>query len=142
MSAITIKPTKRLTARYLELIQEFPLSPIQNKAQLEAATAIIDRLAPVADHMDHGERDYLYVLSDLVDAYERKHDPNHDSPASGIEVLSSLLQEHNMNQKTLASKLKVSDTAVSLILSGDRQITADHARSLGKIFSVDPGLFL
>jgi antitoxin component HigA of HigAB toxin-antitoxin module len=142
MSAITIKPTKRLTARYLELIQEFPLSPMQNKAQLKAATAIIDRLAPVADDVDHGETDYLYVLSDLVDAYEREHDPNHDSDASGIEVLRSLMQEHDMNQKTLAKKLKVSDTAVSLILCGERRITADHARSLGKIFSVDPGLFL
>jgi HTH-type transcriptional regulator/antitoxin HigA len=142
MSIIAVKTTRRLTARYLELIQEFPLCPIQNKAQLDIASAIIDRLAPVSDHPDSGELDYLYVLTDLVDAYEREHDLHYDPEVTVIEVLRTLMQEHDLNQRTLARKLGISDAAISLILSGERQITADHARSLGKIFSVDPGLFL
>jgi plasmid maintenance system antidote protein VapI len=47
-----------------------------------------------------------------------------------------------MTQAELARLLGVGPSAASMILSGDRPITADHARKLAKQFSVDPGLFL
>jgi len=53
-----------------------------------------------------------------------------------------MMEEHRMKQSTLAAKLGISAPAMSLILSGDRPITADHARRLGKIFSLDPGIFI
>jgi HTH-type transcriptional regulator / antitoxin HigA len=141
MTAIAIKPTKHLTARYLELLQEFPLRPIENKTQLEAATAIIDRLAPLSDP-DRGELNYLNVLADLVDTYERRNGLHYQPKRQPLEMLRFLMDQHNMNQRALAKKLGVTDAAVSLILSGERPITADHARAFGKIFSVDAGLFL
>lgn len=137
MSTTKTKPT----ARYLELIREFPLRPIRTKADLIAATRILDRLFGRED-ADSGEADYVDVLSDLVDSYERDNDPSYDSQATAIEVLRSLMEEHEMKQSTLAAKLGISAPAMSLIVSGDRPITADHARNLGKIFSVDPGVFI
>lgn len=142
---MTITKTKAAlnqpTKRYLALIREFPLRPIRTKAELAAATAILDRLFGRED-VDQGEADYLDVLSDLVDSYERENDPHYDSQASGLEVLRALIEEHGMKQSVLAAKLGISAPAMSLILSGDRPITADHARNLGKIFSVPPGVFI
>jgi len=131
----------KLTERYLELIREFPLRPIRTKAELAAATRILDRLFG-RDDADSGEADYVDVLSDLVDSYERDNDPNYHAEATGLEVLRSLMEEHDMKQSNLAVKLGISAPAISLIMSGDRPITADHARNLGKIFSVDPGVFI
>jgi HTH-type transcriptional regulator/antitoxin HigA len=137
----TTKTKNPPTMRYLELIQLFPLRPIRTKAELDAATRILDRLFGRED-ADAGEADYLDVLSDLVDAYERENDPNYDAHATGREVLQSLMEEHGMKQSTLAAKLGISASAMSLILSDDRPITADHARNLAKVFSVDPGVFI
>ena len=143
MSTTKIKPTGKikLSGRYFELIREFPLRPIRTKAELAAATKILDHLFG-RNNADSGEADYLDVLSDLVDAYERDNDPNYDSEATGLEVLQSLMEEHEMKQSTLAARLGISAPAMSLIVSGDRPITADHARNLGKVFSVDPGVFI
>ncbi len=135
------KAIKRPTDRYLELIQDFPLRRIRTKAELAAATGILDRLFGNED-ADAGETDYLDVLSDLVDSYERRNDPNYDADATGLEVLRALMEEHEMSQSALAAKLGISAPAMSLITSGDRPITADHARNLGKAFSVDPGVFI
>jgi HTH-type transcriptional regulator / antitoxin HigA len=143
MSTTKTTPARqtRPTERYLELIREFPLRPIHTKAELTAATRILDRLFG-RENADSGETDYVDVLSDLVDAYERENDPNYDSDATGLEVLQSLMEEHDMKQSVLAAKLGISAPAISLIVSGGRPITADHARNLGKIFSVDPGVFI
>jgi HTH-type transcriptional regulator/antitoxin HigA len=141
MSTTKIKAFNRPTRRYLELIHQFPLRPIRTKAELAAATEILDRLFG-RDDADTGEADYLDVLSDLVDSYERENDPNYDSEATGLEVLRALMEERGMKQSTLAAKLGISAPAMSLILSDDRPITAEHARNLGKIFSVDPGVFI
>jgi plasmid maintenance system antidote protein VapI len=47
-----------------------------------------------------------------------------------------------MTQSELGKLLGIGPSAVSMIFSGSRPITADHARRLGKRFCVDPGLFL
>jgi HTH-type transcriptional regulator / antitoxin HigA len=129
------------TQRYLELIRQFPLRPIRTKGEAAAATAILDKLFGSPD-ADPGQEDYVDVLSDLLDAYEQENEPDYPKEATGIEVLRSLMEERGMNQSTLAGKLGVSAPTISLILSNERPITADHARKLGKIFSVDPGLFI
>lgn len=47
-----------------------------------------------------------------------------------------------MKQTDLAKLLKISASAVSMILSGNRPITANHARTLGKHFGLSPAAFL
>jgi HTH-type transcriptional regulator / antitoxin HigA len=141
MSTTKTKASNKSTERYLELIRKFPLRPIRTKTELAAATRILDSLFG-RDDADSGETDYVDVLSDLVDAYERENDPNYDSEATGLEVLHALMEDRGMKQSTLAAKLNISAPAMSLILSDKRPITAQHARNLGKIFSVDPGVFI
>src|SRR5258708_3211615 len=56
----------RADAAYLILIQCFPLRPIRTDAELDAASRIIDELID-RDDLSLAERDYLDVLSDLVE---------------------------------------------------------------------------
>lgn len=126
--------------RYRQLIRNFPLHEIRTKKDAEAATEILDRL--FRDHYDDkGEAAYVFVLAKLVEDYENKHDPTPDT-ASGLDVLCRLVEENGIKQNELAELLGIGQGAVSMILSGDRPLTAEHARRLGKRFGLSPGTFI
>jgi HTH-type transcriptional regulator/antitoxin HigA len=121
-------------------MHEFPLREIKNKRDEAAATEILDRL--VRDHYDDpGEEAYVSVLLNLVVAYEAKNEPPRDE-RSGLAALLYLVEEQKIRQSELAAILGVTQAAVSMILRGERQITADHARKLGKRFGMEPGTFI
>jgi len=103
----------------------------------------LDRLA-VEDEsaLDAGESDYLETLSLLIDAYDREHYPMPIGDSSPLDTLRFLMEQNQMRQAELASLLGIGPSAVSMILSGSRPITAEHARRLGGRFNVDAGLFL
>ncbi|MGA3067738.1 MAG: helix-turn-helix domain-containing protein [Tepidisphaeraceae bacterium] len=140
MSAVKSKSFTQPNRRYLDLIRKFPLRPIRTKTEAAAATAILDRLFGRED-TDPGEAAYVDVLSDLLDAFEKKTDPD-ESEATGVQVLRALMQEHRIKQADLAAKLRLSAPTISLILSSQRPITVGHARNLAKLFAVDPGVFV
>jgi antitoxin component HigA of HigAB toxin-antitoxin module len=83
----------------------------------------------------------VIVLARLLADYEEKHEPLPDK-LGGLRALRCLVDEHRIKQTELAQLLGVTKAAVSMILSGERPITADHARRLGKRFKLNPGAFL
>jgi antitoxin component HigA of HigAB toxin-antitoxin module len=76
-----------------------------------------------------------YEAEEVADAMDR-------SKSSGVDALKYLMRANGMSQAELAKLLKISASAVSMILSEDRPITADHARNLAKHFGVSPAAFL
>jgi HTH-type transcriptional regulator/antitoxin HigA len=131
---------KKPGMRYMQLIRQFPLRPLRTKSDMESATGILDQLFG-RENVDPGDADYVRVLAGLVEAYENEHDPI-EAHAIGIEVLAHLLLEHSMTQRELARTLGIGASTVSIILSGNRPITSDHARRLAARFHVDAGVFL
>jgi HTH-type transcriptional regulator/antitoxin HigA len=133
----------KIPASYSRLTRQFPLRPIRSAVQYREASVILDKLA-VRDEssLDAGEADYLETLSLLIEAYDREHyaSPLHD--AAPLDVLKFLMEENGIKQSELSEILGIGPSAASMIVSGQRPITADHARRLGKRFSVDPGLFI
>ncbi len=128
------------TPRYKQLMRQFPLRPIRTKKESQTATDILDNLFGI-DHTDEGEAAYVYVLACLLEDYENQHESTR-SEASGLDVLKHLIEETGVKQAVIAKLLGIRQSAVSMILSGNRPITAEHARRLGEYFSVNPGLFL
>jgi antitoxin component HigA of HigAB toxin-antitoxin module len=128
---------------YLALIHEFPLRPIRNDSEFESASKIMERLA-VRDEgsLDVGEQDYLDAITEFVSIYDERHDPFGDDKLTGLDMLKFLMEQTSMKQTEIAKLLGVGTSAVSMILSGDRPITADHARTLGQRFHVEPGIFI
>jgi HTH-type transcriptional regulator/antitoxin HigA len=121
-------------------MREFPLRPLRTKKDAEAATKILDRLFR-EDYDDPGEEAYVYFLSLAMMEYEERYDPTPQT-SSGLDILKFIIQENNMTQAQLGELLGISQGAASMILKGERQITAEHARRLGKRFKLDPGAFI
>ncbi len=133
----------RMPATFAELNVLHPLRPINDMVDLKNAEEVMDRLA-VLNKRTKDQNDYLETLLLLTEAYEAEEidDALDQSKSSGVDALRYLMDAHEMSQVQLAKLLKVGTSAVSMILSGDRPITADHARNLAKHFSVSPAAFL
>jgi antitoxin component HigA of HigAB toxin-antitoxin module len=132
-----------MPATFAELNVLHPLRPINDMVDLKNAEEVMDRLA-VLNKRTKDQNDYLETLLLLTEAYEAEEidDALDQSKSSGVDALRYLMDAHEMSQVQLAKLLKVGTSAVSMILSGDRPITADHARNLAKHFSVSPAAFL
>jgi len=132
----------KIPASYARLMRQFPLRPIRSALQYRQASAILDKLAVREESLDAGEADYLETLSLLIEAYDREHYPFPQRDASPLDILRFLMEQNEMKQSEVSEILRIGSSATSMILSGQRPITADHARRLGERFSVDPGLFI
>jgi len=89
-------------------------------------------------HLTAAEKKYAEVLALLIEAYEEKHYPIR--AASPLEVLAGLMSANNLKQKDLASTLG-SESIVSEILSGRRELNRRHIERLSKRFKVSPEVF-
>src|SRR5580698_4369559 len=141
MEERTMTTAMKIPASYARLARQFPLRPIRSALQYRQASAILDKLAVREESLDVGEVDYLETLSLLIEAYDREHYPFPQRDASPLEILRFLMEQNEMKQSDMSQILRIGASATSMILSGQRPITADHARRLGERFSVDPGLF-
>lgn len=137
---MTLSTAKLYTTRYHDLMREFPLRELRTKKDAQLATAILDRIFREKYH-DEGEEAYAMLLARLLGDYEDKREPVHDT-ASGRGVLKYLAEENGMTQGELADLLGVGQSLVSMILSGARPITIEHAKRLGSRFHIDPAVFL
>jgi antitoxin component HigA of HigAB toxin-antitoxin module len=128
------------SSRYEQLMRKFPLHQIRTKADAAKATQILDALFR-QEHDDAGEAEYVYILATLLEEYEKANKPA-KSVASGVDVLKHLMEEHKLTQSDVGSLLGITQSAVSMLLSGARSITAENARKLGDHFAIKPGLFI
>ena len=84
------------------------------------------------------ERNFAELLTLLIEAYEEKH--HSIRSASPVEVLQELLLANDLRQKDLVPQLG-SESVVSEILSGKRELNKNHIEKLSKRFNVSPELF-
>ncbi len=62
---------------YMRLIRQFPLRPILEEADYNAAATVMDKLVIRGENdLDQGELDYLAVLTDLIEAYDDRRYPD------------------------------------------------------------------
>jgi HTH-type transcriptional regulator / antitoxin HigA len=113
--------------------------PIRDDVDYTDTMEIIDALAGLPLNAD--QEDYLEALSTFVEAYDKKHTPA-PPKFNGREMLQTICEETDTTQATIAQVLEVSESLVSLIFSGERQITVENAKKLAKYFGVGPELFL
>lgn len=127
-----------MTDKYIQLLQKFPPRTITNDQELEATQKVIDRLLD-RPQLTEDESDYLNVLGTLVFDYEQKSEPIPD--IYGVELLKVLLIERQLRQKDLVPVFKT-ESIVSDILNGKRQLTVRHIQELAQFFNLSPAVFL
>ncbi|WP_027255345.1 helix-turn-helix domain-containing protein [Planktothrix agardhii] len=122
---------------YIELLTNFPPRPITSEEELELTQNMIDQLLDQGK-LSQDEKDYLNVLGALVYEYEQQQEPIPD--IYGVELLKSLIEDNELRQKDLVSIFKT-ESIVSDILNGKRELTKRHIEELAKFFHVSPAVF-
>jgi antitoxin component HigA of HigAB toxin-antitoxin module len=128
---------------YFNLIKRFLLAPIRNDRQLWEAHRVLDQLAVKGTKpgaLSLGERDYLAVLTDLVEKFEDAHHPMPQF-ATGTAALAYLLAQHEMSASDLG-RLLGNRALGAAILRGERQLSKAHIVQLSQHFKVAADLFL
>ena len=84
------------------------------------------------------EEKYAELLTLLVEAFEEEQYPIR--AASPVEVLSELMIANNLKQKDLATELG-SESVVSEVLNGKRELNKQNIARLSERFKVSPAVF-
>ena len=124
--------------RYLELVRQFPLRPLRTDDDLDAAVVVIDSLLD-RPTLTAPERDYLDVLSDLVEAYEDAVVPMR--PVGDAELLRFLIEQKGVTQAAVAAGAVIAESTVSAVLAGKRKLNRTQIANLARYFHVEPATF-
>ena len=127
--------------RYFELIQQFPLRPIRSDAELDEAIAILDILLDQLDQSpwSKDEKDYVDILSDLIERYESEH-IKIERP-SAPEMLQFLIEAKGVTQAQVAKDCRIAESTISELLARTRKLNRNHIAKLSAYFHVEPGVF-
>jgi len=117
---------------YFELVREFPLVHIQNDVHLHEAMAFLDGV--LARKLDKGGQEYLDVLTDLVEAYERAHTAI--PGASEADVLRELMNANRLSQARLSELTGIAQSTISDVLNERRGLTKEQIKILSRHFGV------
>ena len=129
---------KTPSSYYIEIITTFPPRPITCEAELIATQNRIDSIVS-RSNLTQDDRDYLNVLGTLVYDYEQKHE---QMPVlKGISLLKALMVEDNIQEKDLVD-IFASESWVSEVMNGKRELTAGQIQKLAKFFHLSPLAFL
>jgi HTH-type transcriptional regulator / antitoxin HigA len=90
------------------------------------------------DRLSAKEREFAELLTVLIEEYEDEH--YSIRAASPEEVLEHLMEANNLKQKDLAP-LFGSESVVSEVLHGKRELNKHHIERLSKRFGVSPAVF-
>lgn len=123
---------------YLGLVATLPLRPIRSVRDLDRAAKMIDSLLD-RPKLTKAERDYLDVLTDLVEKYESQVYPA--EPASDAEMLAHLLDARGISQTELAAGVGIAGSTISEVLHGKRKLRREHVGRLAAFFGVSPAVF-
>ncbi len=123
---------------YFELVKRFPLAHIRNDGHLGQAIELVDEL--LQQNLDRGAQEYLDALSDLIATFEDENTLIPD--ASESDVLRELMRAGGRNQSQLEKAVGISQSTLSAILNGEREMTKKHMITLARFFNVPPAVFL
>jgi HTH-type transcriptional regulator/antitoxin HigA len=115
--------------------------PIHDKSDYANTVEVTDAMAAHAERFSDDQEDYFEVLCILIEKWDAENVKW--KKVTPRKLLQHLLDEHQMNGADLSRVLGASSRHLgAMILRGEREITADHARALGKHFGVPAGVFI
>ena len=114
---------------------------LRDKADYDNTMEVADAMAVHAEDFTHDQEDYFDTLFTLLEVYEAEHVKL--KKVNPLKLLQNLCEEHGISGAELSRILGASSRRLgALILSGDREITAAHARALGARFHLPAGMFI
>ena len=116
-----------------------PFIAPRNEDEYDTAVEVLNELVDeIGDHPEDPRYRLIETLSALVEVYDAEH---HRLPdVSGIDVLRFLIEQHDLNQADLPEV--GTQSVVSEVLSGRRQLNVRQIQELAARFGVNAGAFL
>jgi HTH-type transcriptional regulator/antitoxin HigA len=129
MSTVLANPT--------EMIRRGAPRLIHSDAELAEYTEALFNLTAKPDPTPD-EEEAIELMTLLVERYEQERYPVPE--AEPADVLRFLLERNSLSQRDIAAEFG-SESTVSLVLSGKRQLNRDHIARLSRRFNVSPAVF-
>ena len=111
---------------------------IHNEAELEAYTDTLFQLTAL-ERPSRSQVEAIELLTLLVEHYEQEH---YSIPAADpVSVVRFLIEQQNLAQRDLIPQFG-SESAVSMFLNGQRNLTIEQVRKLSIRFKLPVDLFI
>jgi HTH-type transcriptional regulator/antitoxin HigA len=123
---------------YLDLVRRVPLKTLKNDDDHQRASGMISEL--MGRELDAGAGDYLDALLVLVNDYEEKHHAI-DESLTPQDALRALMEFNNLTQAQIG-RIIGSESAVSMFLKGQRDLSKSQIKKLATRFKLDATVFL
>ncbi|MCE5277900.1 MAG: transcriptional regulator [Planctomycetaceae bacterium] len=124
---------------YAELVGLFMPRPLHDDVDYRNALAVLDAMAGF--DMNADQEDYFDAIATFVEKYEAEHHAVGQETMTPVELLRSLLAEHEMTESDLGRLL--GDCSLGhRILTGQRELSKAHIRILAEHFSLNPAALL
>ncbi|MGH9580384.1 MAG: helix-turn-helix domain-containing protein [Terriglobales bacterium] len=122
---------------YGSLLSETQPGVIQNEEENERLTARLEELVSRGS-LTAAEEKLVELLTLLVNEFESKHYP---MEASGpLAVIRHLMESNHLRQKDLVDVFGT-ESIVSDVLNGKRDLTKEHIKRLSARFGISPAAF-
>jgi len=111
---------------------------IHNDDELEAYTDALFQLTAL-DNPSRAQMEAIELLTLLVERYEQEHYPI--PAADPVSVVRLLIEKQNLTQRDLIPQFG-SESAVSMFMTGQRNLTIEQVRKLSIRFKLPADLFI
>jgi HTH-type transcriptional regulator/antitoxin HigA len=143
MKTRTITPQKLtredIPARYAGLVALFMPRPLHDDVDYRNALAVLDAMALLKMNAD--QEDYFEAIATFVEKYEARHHAINNANMSPVQLIRSLMKEHDMSESDLG--ILLGDRSLGhRILKGERELSKAHIRTLANHFRLNPAALL
>jgi HTH-type transcriptional regulator/antitoxin HigA len=128
----------RVLANPAEMIERGAPHVIHNDEELEVYTKALFGLTSI-DHPNTAQAQAIELLSLLIERYESQRYPI--PVADPVTVLRFLMDQNGLSQRDIVQDIG-SESLVSMIMNGQRNLTVDHIRNLSARFHVSASVFI
>src|ERR1700675_3936246 len=111
---------------------------IHNDAELEAYTEALFQLTAL-DNPSPSQEEAIELLTLLVEKYEEEHYPI--PAADPVSIVRFLIEQQNLTQRDLIPQFGT-ESAVSMFLAGQRNLTIEQVRKLSTRFKLPADIFI
>jgi HTH-type transcriptional regulator/antitoxin HigA len=139
MSVAIRQKARSASDSYMNLIRRFSLRPLRTESEHDEAVDIIGEL--IGHKLDAGTSDYLDTLILLVNDYEDKHHSPAGTDLTPQQALRAIMDANGLTQADIG-RIVGSESAVSMFLKGERDLSKSRIKALAAHFRVDASLFL
>jgi len=131
----------KVDTEYLKLIAKFPIVPIESWTHHKKAINVILKMNELDGELTPSEIGYGKALGMMISRFESSQLKSKLEKISGNDVLTFLMDQHNLSQSQIAELVDMPRQNVNSFLKGNRGLPRVAREKLAVRFKLKPELF-